>query len=369
VAPRGVTASVVENTTPLITRLQTMNSACQGADARPIVRDRYTIVTPWLSATDWTSVITGYFIRLLGGPSAVSVVTGQSTGAASGDGAEDPFAFLDAKLAVSVKLREAARNGTLAARVLLVDSNFVNLRALRTMVGDKGWIVTLVNGGAFQPHDFDHQSLPSWVDRIAAYEGAMFALCDRIVLASTHARTMFLDRFPTLASRVATVPYPVRSCKPRHWHVTRKAGAIFASRPSYEKGVDVVDALVAMGWPVTRVHRMPPDEYLAELRRHLCVLVPARAELFGYLAIEAVQAGTIPIVPNGLSYREFLELPDWLFLSHPVGVHTVAEIDARLSRLQEMSTADYAAIVERARAHLERVLHGQGDRFRSALEP
>jgi hypothetical protein len=352
------------------TSLQTTNSAGAAAGTRRIARDRYTIVAPWLSASDWTSVITEYFVALLGGADAVSMVTGQPMRAASAaaDDDEDPFAFLDAKLAASVNLRTAGRNGTLASRVLLVDSNFVNLRALRTMMGDKGWIVTLVNGGAFQLHDFDHQTLPSWVDRIAAYEGAMYALCDRIVLASTHARSVFLNRFPTLASRVTTVPYPLRSGTLRHWRATGKTGVIFASRPSYEKGVDVIDALVARGCPVTRAHRLPPDEYLAELARHLCVVVPARAELFGYVAIEALQVGTIPIVPNGLSYREYLDLPEWLFLSHPVGAHTPAEIATRLRRLEAMSTADYAAIVLHARACLEHLLCDQDDRFRSVLE-
>lgn len=60
---------------------------------------------------------------------------------------------------------------------------------------------------------------------------------------------------------------------------------------------------------------MEPSEYLEAVSTALAVVVPARAELFGYCPIETLQCGTLPIVPNGLSYPELIDIPNDLMLS------------------------------------------------------
>jgi hypothetical protein len=306
-----------------------------------------------------------YFVCLLGGPQVVNVLSGRPPPSVSTT--DDSFAYLDPKLDVAIAIRRAQRTGHLAERVLLIDTNFVNVRALRTLLGTHGRIIALVNGGAFQPFDFDRQSMPAWSDRIAAYESGLFGLCDAVLVPSQHARRTLFAGCPHLSVRVETIPYPLRPRAMARPDKRGKAGAIFVSRPTYEKGADIIDRLIAKGRPVTRAQGLEGEVYFATLQRHLCVLTPARAELFGYTAIEALQAGSIPIAPEGLSYREFLYLPDWLFLSHPVGDATPAQMAAVIERIEDMSDAEYAAIVRSAQIHLRAVFADQNALFRAAL--
>lgn len=324
-----------------------------------------TLVAPWIAQTDWSSVMVDYFVRLLGGSQFVNVLSGHAPSSVSMT--DDPFAYLDPKLDIAIAIRQAQKAGCLANRVLLIDTNFVNVRALRTLLGTHGRIIALVNGGAFQPFDFDCQSMPAWSDRIAAYESGLFGLCDAVLVPSQHARHILFAGCPHLSARVETIPYPLRPRAMTRPDKRGKAGAIFVSRPTYEKGADLVDRLIAKGHPVTRTQGLEGEVYFAALQRHLCVLTPARAELFGYVAIEALQAGLIPIAPDGLSYREFLHLPDWLFLSHPVDDATPAQMAAVIERIEDMSDAEYAAIVTGAQMYLGTVFADQNARFRAAL--
>jgi glycosyltransferase involved in cell wall biosynthesis len=324
-----------------------------------------TIIAPRIASFDWSAVMVDYFCALLGDSDSVNVVTGWSDECSSFGG--NNFDFLDPKLTVSVALREAARRRQLAKRVLLLDPNFVNVRALRTLVGEDGRVFTLVNGGAFQPHDFDHQFMPRWAERICEYEGGFFGLCDRIIVPSQHARRLFIKRFPQLAAILDVIPYPLRKRRFPHPLRSMKQGVIFASRPSIEKGIDIVKALIARGRSITQIFGVSEQPYFRALRKHLCVLIPARAELFGYVAIEAIQAGTIPIIPKALSYPEFIDFPDWLFLSPNVGDHTVEEIEYRLTQVERLTDNEYASIIERCQDRIRLVFARQDEKFISVF--
>jgi hypothetical protein len=332
------------------------------ADRNGLSENKYTVIAPWISSTDWTHFTVEYFAHLFPGATIICGGSGSMD-----DSASEPFAFLSSKLEASSLIHRAARKGQLSKRVLLIDTNFVNIRALRTLLGDNGWMAALVNGGAFQPFDFDHQAMPRWAERIADYEGGVFGLCDRLILPSQHARLTLLNRLPDLAQQVIVVPYPVRHLPRTLPTKSGKRGALFISRPSFEKGIDLIDALSATKIPIERLQGLTHADYLAQLSRHLCVLLPARAELFGHVAIDAINAGTVPLVPAGLSYPEFLDLPASLFLGHPVGEATQAEMMHRIQQLETMSECEYSTIIGRARLHLDRVFADRDARFRAAF--
>lgn len=319
------------------------------------------IIAPWVSDTDWSGGLVGFFSDLVASRLA-SVIVGARAPSVGG-----AFDYLRPKLRLMEQIVDAAHAGRLGRRVILIDAAFVNLPALRSLVGEDGEIIALIHGGAFQPHDFVHQFMPNRAGAMARYEEGALGLCDRLIVPTTHARTLFLASHPTLADRLMVVPYPLRQVTPAPIPWAERRGAVYTGRMSFEKGADIVARILETNVELSCVHGLGHTEYIHALSRRLCVLSPARAELYGYAAIEAVQAGVVPVVPRGLSYLECIDVPDWLYLSHPVGAHTPDEFSAVFARVTRLGEMEHAAIVRQAQARLRDLTSGLEDRFLQAV--
>lgn len=305
-----------------------------------------------------------YFRRLLGRSLRVNTIVHTP------DDLQPPprhLSFLECKLGISLEILKAAQSDRLGSRILIIDPNYLNIRALRLMAGSTSRIITLVNGGAFQEPDLELQGRTAGeIERLRGYEAGFFGMCDGIILASDHARSLFLRTYPSLSPRVRVVPYPVLF-PPIDLPASQKSGLLFPSRPSWEKGFDVVQSLQEEGVGVRASAGLPRPEHLQLLSSHKLVALPSRAELFGYCAIEAILAGTIPAAPDGLSYVEFLRLPPNLRLSHPVGPGTAGEIREILRRVDGFTDAEYAAVIGEARDHLREIFRNQDEKFEEAI--
>lgn len=304
------------------------------------MKDHFTLVVPWANTKDWTGLFVEYFTKLLAPYAEVSLIQGPPAQAGR-------LGWLVPKLDISGLLLDAASEGRIGNKIFLLDPNYVNIRALRAMTGGGTKIFTLVNGGAFQDYDIETQALPEYRDAMKSYESGFYSLCDRIIAPSLYAQKIFLEAYPSLASKTLSIPFPLRTFPDLRKDFISKSGLISVGRTCFEKGSDIL----AKCDDVRKNELKEPDEYLEDVSKALAVVIPARAELFGYCAMEALQCGTLPIVPKGLFYLE-LNLPDHVRLSHPVGEGTAQEIGRIWKRVCAMDRQIYETIVNDARDSL-----------------
>ncbi len=320
------------------------------------MRDHFTLVIPWTGSKDWTNLYIDYFSKILKPHADISLIQGPVN-------AEGKFGWLFPKLDISQRLLKAASEGRIGNRILLLDPNYINIRALRAMVGSSAEICAIINGGAFQDHDIETQFMPEYRDAIKSYELGYYSLCDKIIVPSLHARTIFLNSYPSLEKKIWTIPLPLRDIPDLRKNFNEKSGLISVGRAAFEKGSDIISE----NCEIQIKGLKEPEDYLQDLSKALAVIIPSRAELFGYCPIETLQCGTIPIVPNGLPYPEYIHLPDDLMLSHPVGPETSREIKAIWNRVTSMEQEEYEGIIDNAMKNLRTKLINQEKKFLECL--
>ncbi|MGE5308910.1 MAG: hypothetical protein ACM3OC_07490 [Deltaproteobacteria bacterium] len=182
------------------------------------------------------------------------------------------------------------------------------------------------HGGFYEPWDIQ-RVLPAY----SSIERQMFCYFTRIFVQTNYHRDLITLSYPELASRVhvAGMPVPqVRFERPK-----KTFEAAFFSRKSPDKGIDYVPEGV-------EVRRLPKTDYYNELSKYRAVLVPSRKETFGYVAVEAVLCGTLPVVPFDFSYPE-------IFGDSFIYFNDYSEIEDKLKFVCGLSDDEYFTEVER----------------------
>lgn len=317
-----------------------------------------TIVLPWLSRSDWTGIILDDLIRILESIDIkYNIVIGYNLKSNRQKAfLSKPFSFLYPKLAVIDKLVSLARQGRLANNLIFIDSSFVNLKAARYLIGEKGQIVCLVNGGSFQEHDLDLQFMSQRTPDILRAEEGHYFLADKIILPSQYAFNKFISAFPDLKSRAVKAYYYLPSNFGPDLNFIKKKGIVFSGRPSFEKGEDILRELNFEGANIEVCNGFHNSIFRQKLKRYKSLLVPSRADFFGFSALEAIIAGTIPIVPKGLSYEELVCLPANLKLSFPIGKNSIKEVQKIINIIEQFDKETYESIIMVARNHLNELL-------------
>ncbi len=323
----------------------------------------FTILAPWLSDTDWSGNLCSYFQRLLGGGNCNVVYSPCQYDPASS------FGWLVPKMDISVRMLDSAMAGEFGGNVLVIDPNYVNIRALRYLVGNKGRIISLVHGGAFQKYDLETQYVEKWNPAKRRYEEGYFGLVDRIVLPSKHAKKIFSSQYRSLTRKITVIPYPVKNIPDGKASCQERNGIVVPCRNSYEKGSDVIASLLnSSKLNITRMQNLRQKEYFECVAGAMLTLIPSRADLYGMAAIESIYAGTIPVVPFAFSYPEYIKLPRNLFLSHPIGRATCKEIISVYNKISSFSTDEYREVISVAKSHLAKRLRGMDSKFLMELQ-
>jgi hypothetical protein len=212
-------------------------------------------------------------------------------------------------------------------------------------MGTHGLIISFVHGGAFQPNDIERHCLPEFTKAMQAYENGYFSLVDWILLPTQYAQNLFCRQYPDLEAHTRVIPYPLKKITISALPPEKKGQAIYVSRPAWEKGYDIISKCNAVKvFPSGTLNT--PEKYFKALSKAIAVVIPARAELYGYVALEAIQCGTIPIVPHDFSYKETIPMFPELKLSSPIGDDTCKEIDEILGKINAMSTKEYNQVLQ-----------------------
>lgn len=328
-----------------------------------------TIIIPWLSRSDWTGLILDSLIfEAQVKKINYNIVIGDNLSVKKKAPVKGPFSFLYPKLKVVEKIISLSHQNLLADRLVVVDSSFINMKALRYIAGDHRFIACFVNGGYFQKHDLDRQSLDSYSAELLKFENAHYALMDKIFLPSKYALESFLKEYPDLRKKCSHHYYFLPDNFFDAIHFSKKSGYLFASRSSFEKGIDVIEKLIKGGLKIDSIIGKENRVFRKNLIKYKGVLIPSRADLFGFCALEAIVAGVIPVVPRGLSYNELVDLPDEFKISLPIGAKTDSEIKTIMQRIDNLPEKEYQRIVLRAKKSLAKKMRDSKHNFTAAAK-
>lgn len=182
------------------------------------------------------------------------------------------------------------------------------------------------HGGFYEPWDLQ-RVLPAY----AGIERQLLGYFSRIFVQTNYHRELIALSYPELDAKVFVSGMPIPQVK--FERPQKQFEAAYFSRRSPDKGIDYVPEGV-------HIRRLPKTDYYRELSKYRAVLVPARKETFGYVAVEAVLCGTLPVVPFDFSYPE-------LFGESFIYFHDYADIEEKLRFVCGLSDGEYFAEVDR----------------------
>lgn len=328
-----------------------------------------TIVTPWLSQSDWTSLIFSSLKKEAKiNKIKFNLIVGERINEKKRVQKKEPFSFLYPKLRVVEKIIKFSHKNILADRIIIIDSSFVNMKAIRYIAGDDKKISCFVNGGFFQNYDLDRQTISGYREELLKFEEGHYSLMDKIFLPSKYALDIFIKKYPSLKNKSFYNYYELENNFKEKVNFSKKKGYLFASRESFEKGSDIILQLVESGLKIDSVIGLNNKLFRKKLSNYKALLVPSRADLFGFCALESIFAGTIPIVSNGFGYKELINIPNNLKLSVPLSNKTNAEIKKILKIIDKMPEHEYNSIIDKAKIHLLKKIGNKEHGFLSANE-
>ena len=327
-----------------------------------------TIIIPWFSQSDWTSLIFSSLKKEADRKKIkFNLIIGECIGKKKKVQKNEPFSFLYPKLKVVEKIIEFSHKNILADRIVIIDSSFVNMKAIRYIAGDNKKVSCFVNGGFFQDYDLDRQTILGYQNELLKFEEGHYSLMDNIFLPSKYAFKIFLKKYPSLKHKCFYNYYDLEDNFNKKGRFSEKRGYLFASRESFEKGADIVWKLIKSGLKIDSIIGLENKVFRKKLSGFKALLVPSRADLFGFCALESIFAGTIPIVPNGFSYEELILIPGYLKLSLPIGDKTLKEIKNIIKIIDEIPEETYKKIIIGARKHLLSKMSDKNHNFLAAV--
>jgi hypothetical protein len=198
-----------------------------------------TIISPWLSNSDWTGLIFSTLKKEAKKNNlTINTIIGAHISNKKNAQKQEHFSFLYSKLKVVEKIIDYSHKNILAKRILIIDSSFVNMKAVRYVAGNDRIITCFVNGGFFQKYDLDRQTISGYDKELAKFENGHYSLMDKIFLPSNYALKIFLKSYPDLKKKSSYAYYSliIKSLKAPNFF--NKCGCAYVSRRSFEKGYE-----------------------------------------------------------------------------------------------------------------------------------
>jgi len=166
-----------------------------------------------------------------------------------------------------------------------------------------------LHAGTYDPWDRTNQlGLTKWG---YGFEDSIFNIIEKVFVGSRYHLTLVCGKRDIDPEQVVVTGMPVdilwlSRLKPK----SERKGIIFTGRPVIEKGIDVVYDLVKKHTPITITQRLKPSlskqRYYNLLANSKIVFAPSRQETFGYGVVEGMACGCIPVVPNDLSFTDYV---------------------------------------------------------------
>lgn len=191
---------------------------------------------------------------------------------------------------------------------------------------------------------------------------------DKILLPSKYALKIFLKKYPTLKNKTSYHYYSLDIKFNNILKFSSRKGYLYASRKSFEKGFDVISKLDSKILKIDFIILLKNSLFRKKLLKYKALLIPSRADLFGFCALESLLEGVIPVVPKGLSYDELVDIPENLKLSSSINLNTVREIEKIIKQIESLSEDEYQKIILNARRSIVKIMNNNNHNFSSALK-
>lgn len=182
------------------------------------------------------------------------------------------------------------------------------------------------HGGFYEPWDLQ-RVLPAY----AGIERQLLCYFTKIFVQTNYHREMLFLSYPELGPKIAVSGMPIPHIK--FERPQKQYEAAYFSRRAFDKGGEYIP-----GW--VHICRLPATDYYRELSKYRAVLVPARKETSGFVAVDSVLCGTLPVVPFDFSYPE-------LFGDSFIYFHEYSEIEEKLRFICGLSDDEYFSEVAR----------------------
>lgn len=178
---------------------------------------------------------------------------------------------------------------------------------IKHLTGKKVKICGILHAGTYDPWDLTNQTgMTRWASKL---EESWFEVVDKIFVATQFHKDLITKNRMVDKRKIIVTGLPIDIKKLQsNYSSDKKRGIIFTGRKSIEKGINIVYNLSKRGLHINIAmdKNYSRDEYFTELGKSDIVFSPSEQETFGYGVAEAMALGCIPIVPNKLSFVEYV---------------------------------------------------------------
>lgn len=177
---------------------------------------------------------------------------------------------------------------------------------IKAMTNKKFKIVGILHAGTYDKYDLTHQTgMASWGQLL---EESWFKFVDKIFVATQFHKQLICNNRKVNPKKIVITGLPIDCVKLGFYERKKKKQIIFTGRKGKEKGYDIIQAFIKIGFPVKVALDMNLSklEYYKLLGESAVVFAPSLQETFGYGIVEGMAMNCIPIVPDRLSYKEIV---------------------------------------------------------------
>jgi len=169
-------------------------------------------------------------------------------------------------------------------------------------------VAELWHAGTYDIWDLTYQK---GLERIGSkLEEVWFDIADIIFVATNFHKKLIVKNRNVDEDKIKVVGWPIDFKNLRKFEIDwnkRKNRLVFTGRLSIEKGIDVIEELKKKyNIFITQKYELNKEEYYKELANSKGVIAPSRQETFGYGVVEGMAMNVLPIVPDDLSFREYV---------------------------------------------------------------
>lgn len=196
--------------------------------------------------------------------------------------------------------------------IFFYDGEFPGLESLHyfeKMCDKDVGIAAIWHAGTYDKWDLTHQK--GLTRNGSKLEKVWMDITDVIFVASEWHKRLLIDgkRADKNKIKVTGLPVDIHSLRKTGSHILpRKTEATFTGRLSVEKGLKTVREVQSSGYPlkITAELGLEKEQYYRVLADSKRVFAPSLQETFGYGVVEGMALGCMPVVPNGLSFPDYV---------------------------------------------------------------
>lgn len=145
-------------------------------------------------------------------------------------------------------------------------------------------------------------------------EEAWMDIADLIFVATEYHKNLITKNRHVDESKIKVtgLPVDVEKLWDKYRSPEKKKKVVFTGRLSEEKGLDKLETMKMILSPTdyelikTQEQKLPKEEYYNLLGEVEFIYAPSKQETFGYGVVEGMAMGAKPIVPDGLSFTDYV---------------------------------------------------------------